>query len=98
MNRASVTRCKSVAFAWRFHVVWPALVLLLLILCARVVMLQVVDVEGGYRFLQQQGDARMVRTESIQAHRGIIYDREGEPLAISSPVQSIWCDPREVEQ
>ena len=81
------------AASWRFHLVCLALASLLLLLCGRIVMLQVAEVDGGYRFLQQQGMARSVRTEPIQAHRGIIYDREGKPLAISTPVQSIWCDP-----
>lgn len=79
---------------WRFHLVWVLLVFLLAVLCARIVMLQLVDIEGGYKFLQQQGKARTVRTEPIRAHRGIIYDRQGEPLAVSTPVQSIWANPR----
>jgi cell division protein FtsI (penicillin-binding protein 3) len=74
--------------------VWLVLVALLCVLCARIVMLQVVDIEGGYKFLQQQGKARTVRTETINAHRGIIYDREGQPLAVSTPVQSVWCNPQ----
>jgi cell division protein FtsI (penicillin-binding protein 3) len=81
---------------WRFHLVWALLIMLLLVLCARVIMLQLVDMEGGYKFLQQQGKARTVRTEVINAHRGIIYDRKGEPLAVSTPVQSVWCNPKEV--
>ena len=81
---------------WRFHLVWVLLVALLLVLCARIITLQVVDIEGGYKFLQQQGKARAVRTETISAHRGIIYDREGEPLAVSTPVQSVWCNPQKV--
>ena len=79
---------------WRFHLVWSVLLLLLLGLGVRVIMLQVVDIEGGYKFLQQQGKARTVRTEPIHAYRGIIYDREGQPLAVSTPVQSVWCDPQ----
>ena len=81
---------------WRFHCVWVLLSLLLTALGARIVMLQVIDIEGGYRFLQRQGLARAVRTEPIRAHRGIVYDREGEPLAVSTAVRSIWCDPGNV--
>ena len=44
-------------------------------------------------FLQGQGDARTVRTEPLVAHRGMITDRNGEPLAISTPVKSIWVNP-----
>ncbi len=79
---------------WRFHLVWVVLCLLLLGLAVRVITLQVVDVEGGYKFLQQQGKARTVRTEPIPAYRGMIYDREGQPLAASTPVQSVWCNPQ----
>ncbi|MCK5639286.1 MAG: penicillin-binding protein 2 [Gammaproteobacteria bacterium] len=44
-------------------------------------------------FLQQQGDARHLRVVPIAAHRGMITDRHGEPLAISTPVDSIWANP-----
>lgn len=44
-------------------------------------------------FLQGQGDARTVRAEPLAAHRGRITDRNGEPLAVSAPVSSIWVDP-----
>jgi len=47
-------------------------------------------------FLQTQGDARTVRTEPLVAHRGMIVDRNGEPLAISTPVKSVWVNPREI--
>ncbi len=41
-------------------------------------------------FLQNHGDARSIRVVEIPAHRGMIIDRNGEPLAISTPVSSIW--------
>lgn len=47
-------------------------------------------------FLRQHGDARSVREVVIPAHRGVIVDRNGEPLAISTPVDSIWVTPRQV--
>jgi cell division protein FtsI (penicillin-binding protein 3) len=55
----------------------------------RVVYLSVTD----SKFLQQQGDARSIRTEVMPAFRGVVYDRNGEPLAVSTPVTSIWTDP-----
>jgi cell division protein FtsI (penicillin-binding protein 3) len=71
--------------------------LALLVLClafvgllGRALMLQVVD----DRFLQDQGDARVLRVHSIPAHRGMITDRFGEPLAISTPVSSVWANPQ----
>lgn len=47
-------------------------------------------------FLQDQGDARHLRALTIPAHRGMITDRNGEPLAISTPVDSVWVNPREM--
>ena len=61
-------------------------------LVGRAVQLQVFD-RGFY---QQQGDARFVRELPIVASRGMITDRNGEPLAISSPVESIWANPKEL--
>ena len=47
-------------------------------------------------FLQSQGDARFSRVTEITAHRGSVTDRYGEPLAISTPVDSIWVNPKEL--
>ena len=44
-------------------------------------------------FLQDQGDVRSIREEIIPAHRGVIYDRQGEPLAVSTPAVAVWADP-----
>ena len=49
-------------------------------------------------FLRTHGDARSLRVVSIPAHRGMITDRNNQPLAISTPVDSIWVTPREVLQ
>jgi cell division protein FtsI (penicillin-binding protein 3) len=47
------------------------------------------------QFLQGQGDARSLRTVTIPAFRGMISDRNGIPLAVSTPVQSVWANPHE---
>ncbi|HEX5637458.1 MAG TPA: penicillin-binding protein 2 [Gammaproteobacteria bacterium] len=47
-------------------------------------------------FFQREGDARHLRTVTIPAHRGDIYDRNGEPLAISTPVDTVWANPGDV--
>ena len=47
-------------------------------------------------FLQSQGDARHLRVIAVPAHRGMILDRNGEPLAVSTPVESIWANPGEL--
>ena len=59
---------------------------------ARAVHLQVLNRD----FLNQQADSRHLRIESIAAHRGSITDRNGEPLAISTPVDSVWANPGEL--
>jgi cell division protein FtsI (penicillin-binding protein 3) len=63
-------------------------------LVVRAVDLQLLDNE----FYQQQGDARFLREIPIATSRGMITDRNGEPLAVSSPVESIWANPRELLQ
>ncbi len=61
-------------------------------LLARALNLQVIN----HAFYQEQGDARFLRDLPIATSRGMITDRNGEPLAISSPVESIWANPREL--
>jgi cell division protein FtsI (penicillin-binding protein 3) len=46
-------------------------------------------------FLQNQGDARSLRTVQVPAHRGMIVDRNGETLAASTAVDSVWVNPQE---
>ena len=58
-------------------------------LVARAVDLQVLNND----FLAREADARHLRTAKISAHRGAITDRNGEPLAVSTPVDSIWANP-----
>jgi cell division protein FtsI (penicillin-binding protein 3) len=73
--------------------------LLIFLLCAialvaRAVNLQVVDAE----FLQDQGEARYLREVEVPTRRGNILDRNGEPLAVSTPVDSVWVHPGELLQ
>lgn len=49
--------------------------------------------ERGFTFLQEQGEARSLRQESIPAYRGVITDRNGEILAVSTPVKSLYANP-----
>ncbi|GJM14380.1 MAG: penicillin-binding protein 3 [Pseudohongiella sp.] len=66
-----------------------------LMLCVGVVGWKATDLQiTKSEFLQDQGDNRTIRTIPIAANRGLITDRNGEPLAVSTPVQSIWVDPR----
>ena len=77
----------------RFYLVVAVLLTLLALLVGRVLSLQIIDTERGYEFLQDQGEMRSVRTAEIPAYRGVITDRRGEPLAVSTPVISIWANP-----
>jgi cell division protein FtsI (penicillin-binding protein 3) len=61
-------------------------------LTARAVYLQ--GMHNG--FLQQKGESRHSRILEMSAHRGMITDRHGEPLAISTPVESVWSSPQDV--
>lgn len=90
------TRPVAAIAPWRIRAVGLGLGCLLVMLVVRLVSLQVLDTERGYRFLQKQGNARSLRVEPIPAHRGIIADRNGEPLAISTPVQTVWANPRQL--
>ncbi|MBV2091036.1 MAG: penicillin-binding protein 2 [Candidatus Thiodiazotropha sp. (ex Ctena orbiculata)] len=48
-------------------------------------------------FLQEQGERRYLRTMKVSASRGMITDRNGEPLSISTPVKSVVANPRVVK-
>ncbi len=61
-------------------------------LVVRAVDLQVVD-KGFY---QKQGDERFLRTVPIPVSRGTIFDRNGVPLAVSTPVESLWANPKKL--
>ena len=82
---------------WRFALAVLLLAALMVLLLWHVALLQVIPGEDkGFEFLQGQGDARTVRTEVLPAHRGVITDRNGEPLAVSTPVVSLWANPSEL--
>ncbi|MCW4631545.1 peptidoglycan D,D-transpeptidase FtsI family protein [Marinomonas rhodophyticola] len=75
---------------WRFIFVYGFALLLFLVAGGRLFYLTVVDKD----FLQNQGEIRAVRTEAIPATRGMILDRRGEPLAVSTPTWTIIANPK----
>ena len=83
---------KTYFFYWRVHLILFAMFACVLVIAWKVGMLHIAERD----FLQDQGDARTIRTVPLVAHRGLITDRNGEPLAVSTPVQSIWVDPRKI--
>jgi cell division protein FtsI (penicillin-binding protein 3) len=62
------------------------------LLAFRALWLQVITSD----YLQEQGNARHLRVIQDNSHRGIIFDRHGEPLAVSTPVESVWAEPDEL--
>lgn len=82
------------ASGWRMGLVFLLLITAVAFILTKLFSLYWTD----QAFLQTQGDARSVRTMLIPAHRGVITDRNGEPLAISAPVASVWVDPKYLDQ
>lgn len=92
MRRGAETKQKTARrFVIRVSLVMTLFGVVASVLLARAVHLQVLSKD----FLNHQADSRHLRTEEIIAHRGTIADRNGEPLAISTPVDSVWVNPKE---
>ena len=96
-SRKSTPPTQRAPGLWRLYVVGLLLVALMLLLLGRLVALQVLDVEHGADFLRSQGAMRAVRTAEIPAYRGSISDRHGQPLAVSTPVVSLWANPQHLK-
>lgn len=77
---------------WRFMLVLAVFALLLLVVLVRLLVLHTVD----QPFLFEQGEKRTLRTEVQPGMRGMITDRFGKPLAVSTPVVNIWINPQQV--
>jgi cell division protein FtsI (penicillin-binding protein 3) len=93
MTRGAETKTRTAKrFVGRVTLVLAFFSMVAAALAARAVHLQVLNKE----FLNQQADTRHLRRERISAHRGTITDRNGEPLAISTPVDSVWANPQEL--
>lgn len=88
MSRAS----QVLSYPLRTAVVLGFLFVGLLLLGARAAWLQVITSD----YLQEQGHSRHLRVIQDNSHRGMIFDRRGEPLAISTPVESVWAEPDEL--
>lgn len=86
-------KLEGALYPWRFRVVIALLALMVGAIAWRIIDLQVVD----RAFLKGQGDARSLRHIPIPAHRGLITDRNGEPLAVSTPVTTLWANPKEMQ-
>jgi len=77
---------------WRYLFVILIMLSVGSFLSYRALNIQVLD--NG--FLKDQGEARHLRTIDLPAHRGMILDRNDEVLAISTPMTTVWANPKEV--
>lgn len=77
--------------AWRFYLALSVILIIVAGLIWRVFDLAVLD----QHFLRHQGDERVLRLVSTPAFRGMIVDRNGFPLAVSTTVYSAWMNPQE---
>ena len=86
------------AFSVRLPV-WRARLLLLLVFFGFLVLAARAFYLQGLRndFLQHKGETRYARVVEISAHRGMVTDRNGEPLALSTPVESVWAAPGDAD-
>lgn len=75
---------------WRVAMLAIAMVALGVVMIMRLVSLQVLDPE---RYVEH-GESQRIRTQALPGERGAIVFRDGEELAVSSPRESIWADPR----
>lgn len=76
--------------AWRYGLVLVVFACLVSVVAGRLGYLHLFK----QSFLVAQGEQRMIRDEIIPGMRGKIIDRHGEPLALSSPVKSIYINPK----
>ena len=84
---------------WRYYLVMLILASLPILLLVKIAQLQILpSQERGVDFLQHQGDSRAIRNITIPAYRGLITDRNGEPLAISTPVTAIVANPKNIKK
>jgi len=93
-QRSSETGTELRSYRWRSALILALVVCGAIGLGARAVELQLID----HGFLAKQGDDRSMRVVKIEAHRGAITDRTGEPLAVSTPVDTVWVNPQELNE
>ncbi|OQQ12539.1 peptidoglycan glycosyltransferase FtsI [Vibrio anguillarum] len=74
---------------WRFYLILFFVFVAFALLVGRVAFIQIIEPDN----LIREGDMRSVRAKTLPSARGIISDRNGEPLAVSVPVDAVWADP-----
>ena len=90
-KQQSISEKPSIAVdMWRFYLMWGVVILCFVLLVFRAFYVQVVNKD----FLQNKANAKILRTEKMKAMRGVISDRNGVPLAISTPIMKVVIDPQ----
>lgn len=89
---AAVRARAEFSSGWRRHAVLGFLLFCATVVFGRAFFLQVVDKD----FLNRRGNLQHIRSVALPGHRGAIFDRHGEPLALSAPVSSVWVLPSEL--
>ena len=90
-KQKSITEKPTIAMdMWRFYLMWGLVLLCFVVLVARAFYVQVINKD----FLQNKANAKILRNEKIKAMRGVISDRNGVPLAISTPIMKVVIDPQ----
>jgi cell division protein FtsI (penicillin-binding protein 3) len=88
------TEAQSAARQFRVRGWW---VLSVVVLCGLAIVLRAVDLQVmKHDFLAREGESRTIRKVTISTARGNILDRSGEPLAVSTPVDTVWSIPAEL--
>jgi len=89
-KKASNRSSQPTSTAWRYYVVLAIVALIYAGLLARSAYIQIIEPE----MLKKQGDMRSMRVAANTVQRGSIIDRNGDELAISVPVETVWADPK----
>ena len=88
--KASNRSSQPTTTAWRYYVVLAIVALIYAGLLGRSAYIQIIEPD----MLKKQGDNRSIRTAAKTVQRGSIVDRNGDELAISVPVETVWADPK----
>lgn len=85
-------RPQTPVFPWRFRVLLCLFLLGIALCIHKTLSLNIAQGD----FLRSEGDKRSIRPSPIAAYRGAITDRNGTPLAVSTPVVSLWLNAKQI--
>ncbi len=88
-HSSKLNTAAPILIQWRFYLILLFVFSAFALLIGRIAYIQIIQPDN----LIKQGDLRSVRAKTLHSARGIISDRNGEPLAVSVPVDAVWADP-----